>query len=113
LVLACDARYVGTTALSDPVSSPLTEITSFSPNPFRNNALLNFSLKQPGRVSLKVFNLKGQLVRELFCRFFPAGEQNFLWSAGSDLPGDLPAGIYLLKLTQGNTSAVRRVLKIN
>jgi hypothetical protein len=64
------------------------------PNPFNAVTKIKYSLPQPGRVILTVYNLLGQRVRELVNQSHqPAGEYKVELNAG-----DLSSGIYIYRL---------------
>ncbi|GBD02102.1 T9SS type A sorting domain-containing protein [Rhodothermus bifroesti] len=78
------------------------------PNPFRNSTTLAFSLPQPTRVTLTVYNLLGQEVATLV--------QDALLEAGTHQvrfdARDLPAGLYLYQLRAGAYVETRTMLLV-
>jgi len=76
------------------------------PNPFNPNTSLRFTLKESGVVSLKVYNIVGQVVATII--------NNEHWSAGvHTLTVDLShaaSGIYLGVLEQGTNRAIQKLV---
>ena len=81
------------------------------PNPFNPSTTLSFSLPEAGPAQLAVYNLKGQLVKEL-CHneYLSAGEHSLVWD-GKDLGGkDVSSGVYFARLTSRSGSANLKIL---
>ena len=79
------------------------------PNPFSEKTLVSFSVMATGPASLRVFNSRGQLVRELFSDQVGRGTFQKLWD-GRDVRGSsCAAGIYFLRLESGGTSLTRKI----
>ncbi|MCB5235028.1 MAG: carboxypeptidase regulatory-like domain-containing protein, partial [Candidatus Cloacimonetes bacterium] len=53
------------TSNEDVVEITVTALNSNYPNPFNPETTISYDIKEPGKVRLDVFNLKGQLVRTL------------------------------------------------
>lgn len=77
------------------------------PNPFNPTTTIFFTLERPARVSLKVFNLLGQVVTVLVDEQKPKGEYRLQFN-GDGLAG----GIYVVQLQAGNLSEVRKMVLI-
>jgi len=76
------------------------------PNPFNPTTNFSFSIPQAEHVTLKVFNLQGQLVETLVDGLRDAGSHNVTFDASA-----LSSGIYLYQLTAGqNTASGKMVL---
>jgi len=78
------------------------------PNPFNPVTTIQYSLPEPGRVSLTIYNLQGQLVKTLLDAEQPAGTYNLDWGAVDDSGAFLSSGIYFyhLKVTDPATGAL-------
>ena len=77
------------------------------PNPFNPSTKINFSLPQPGRVRLSVFNSLGQEVETLIDKDMPAGDHRVTFNAGN-----LPSGIYFYKMESTNFIDVKKMILI-
>ena len=60
------------------------------PNPFNPTTKIKYTLKEKGRVQIKVFNALGQTVADLVNEVKPEGEHFVIFN-----PDNLPSGIYL------------------
>jgi hypothetical protein len=108
---------ITSTGSANFILSPVTDVQdevvaaipclSIHPNPIACDARISFSGKSGEPASLKVYNLKGQLVSTLS---LPAAGTDIVWNA-SDASGQrLAAGIYLYKWQQGQQTGSGRIL---
>ena len=78
------------------------EITNYElnnyPNPFNPTTTINYSLKENSKVSLKIYNIKGQKVKTLVNEVFPAGQHSVIWNGKDDLGEPVSSGIYFYKM---------------
>jgi hypothetical protein len=58
---------------------------------------------------LAVYNLRGELVRELINRRLPAGNYVARWEGGNDAGREVASGIYLCRLQVGNVTEMRKL----
>jgi hypothetical protein len=79
------------------------------PNPFSLETMVSFDLPHYGRVSLKVFDVKGGLVRTLADGMYPAGRHSVTW-AGDDETGSIVApGIYYMRMDVGDFTDIEKI----
>jgi len=84
-------------------------ISKIYPNPFNNRATISFELPFAGAVSLALYDLSGKKAADLSNGHYSAGSHTLVWDAAN-----LPAGVYLLKLSDGRSVAkVERVVLLN
>jgi len=82
------------------------------PNPFNPSTTIHFSLPSEMEVSLAVYNIKGQLVRELLNGFMPAGEHHIEWD-GRDADNRIQSsGVYFYKLQNSEQTLIRKALML-
>jgi hypothetical protein len=79
------------------------------PNPFNPETSIKFSLSEDSRVTLKVFNLLGQVVNTLVDENMPAGEHAILWNGKNDRNEDVASGVYFYRIKAGDYESVRRM----
>lgn len=106
----------GTSALVQAIAQQLRQPTAIAalqrvpaqfdlavhPNPARSVATVRYTLSQAGTVVLTVYNVRGQIVEQVTEAKGP-GTYRFLWN-----PGNLPAGVYFIRL---GFAAQHRVIK--
>jgi len=75
------------------------------PNPFNPNTTISYSLKENTKVSLKIYNIKGQLIETLFNEYKNKGNHSVNWDAKNS-----SSGIYFYKLKAGNYQKVKKMV---
>jgi hypothetical protein len=90
---------------------PLEYSVSVFPNPFNAVTTISFTLPQAGKVELNVFDVTGRRVRSVIGRTqgspLPAGEHRMEFQVG-----DLPSGIYFVRLAAGEKSVIRKMVLV-
>jgi hypothetical protein len=98
------------TSVDDNGTVPLEyELSQNYPNPFNPETSIKFSLKQAGRVSLKIFNSTGQIVKTLVDQDMAAGSHNISFVADGFTSG---VYIYRIMVTNGEGSQFQAVKKM-
>jgi len=83
-----------------------------APNPFAQKTTISLDLKEGGEVSLKVYNIRGQLVQTLHKGKLERGTHHLEWN-GCDFSGHACSrGIYLIKASQGSQNRTMRVIRM-
>jgi hypothetical protein len=77
------------------------------PNPFMRTTVIAFQLPVTGTVSLKVYNVAGQLVRTLVDAGLPAGRHSAAWDGQDDRHRPVAPGVYLYRLEAGDKTLTR------
>lgn len=98
--------------LSDePGSAPRSfELSQNHPNPFNAQTVIRFYVAQAGQVRLDIFNISGERVRALTKGYFQEGHYRFNWNGKDDKGTDAPTGVYIYRLTTGQTSLAQRMI---
>lgn len=68
------------------------------PNPFNPTTTLRFALPEPSQVALRVFDIRGRLIRTLAQGARPAAQHVARWDGRDDAGLALPSGVYLVRL---------------
>jgi hypothetical protein len=80
------------------------------PNPFNPQTTIAFSVKDRGLVSLKVYNVAGQLVRTLANEEFAVGPHTKVWDGRNDAGQTVSSGVYFYKLVANNFSQTKKMV---
>ncbi len=80
------------------------------PNPFNPVTTIAFDLPKAQVVQLRVFNLAGQIVRELANGTFAAGSHQVVWDAHDDQGRAVTTGMYYYVLQTGGQSMTKKLL---
>lgn len=79
------------------------------PNPFNASTKIRYRVVEPGLVSLTVYGLTGQVVRQLVGAHQEAGIYETHWDGQAGVNEWVASGTYILRLESGGGTAVRRV----
>ena len=81
------------------------------PNPFNAKTTIHFSVKQRTRVSLKIYNVAGQLVRTLLNEeLFPGTYTNVVWDGLDNSGNPIGSGVYLYNLDTPCCSETKKMV---
>jgi predicted outer membrane repeat protein len=94
--------------------TPATAVRRFAleqnrPNPFNPSTEIAFSIPVGGRVQLRIFDLRGRLVRELVDRDYEAGTWRVTWNGRDDSGRSVASGTYLYELRADDQRKVRKM----
>ncbi|MBF0432516.1 MAG: DUF2341 domain-containing protein, partial [Fibrobacteria bacterium] len=95
-----------------PLNPYLTVLYQNVPNPFNPVTVIKYDLKDRAKVSIKIFNIKGQLICELVKpnRYLAPGRYQIIWD-GRDRNGvELPSGHYLYYMTTKGYRKAKKML---
>lgn len=107
---AFTSNYVGT---SDPELIPgaIALLEANYPNPFNPITTISFSLPEAGIPQLRIFNLKGQLVKTLATDIlYPAGKHSIIWNGTDEQNRAVSSGVYFYRLEFEGTSQTRKMV---
>ena len=85
-------------------------IISNYPNPFNPETTISFNLAQASKVSLTIYNIKGQKVKTLLNTRLEKGEHSIVWDGTDNRGKKVASGLYLYKITSGKEVAVRKMM---
>jgi hypothetical protein len=80
------------------------------PNPFNPKTRIQFSMKEKGLVTLKVYNVAGQLVRTLVNEVRDAGPHEILWHGDNDRGSSVASGVYFYKMDTKQFSQTKKMV---
>lgn len=82
------------------------------PNPFNPTTTISFSVDKAQLVELKIYNLKGQVVRNLFSGYISQAntKESVVWNGKDDKEHEVSSGTYLIKLKLENEEIYRKVI---
>jgi hypothetical protein len=82
------------------------------PNPFNPETSISYrlDLKEPARVSLKIYNLLGQQVSSLVDEVQGSGAYQVIWDGHDDAGRTLSSGVYFVRLQVGEMGQTGKVV---
>lgn len=82
------------------------------PNPFVIRTTLDYSISDDSNVSIRIYDIKGQVVRSLVNENQRSGTYSMTWNGTNDSGNSMPMGIYFVKLIAGNqVKTIRMIIK--
>jgi len=81
-----------------PEGGPAFRLLAIGPNPSRGDVTVLFELPRPSSVSLRVYDVRGRVVRSYAAATHPAGMHTFRWDGRSDGGAALADGVYFARL---------------
>jgi len=82
------------------------------PNPFKEKTAMEIELASAGQVTVRIYNIIGQPVRNLFNGTLSAGRHRLLWDGRDDSGAVMQNGHYFCRIQTGGKTVVRRMVKI-
>ena len=79
------------------------------PNPINPSTVVTFSLSQPGRVRVLIYDLQGRLVKTLLDEKRSAGDQTVTWNGSNSRSSTVPSGVYFVRIQAPQGEEVQRV----
>lgn len=87
-----------------------TEIKSIYPNPFNPETTIEFNLKEGTDVNIKVYNLKGQLVKSVVNGKHEAGNHKVIWNGTNSNEQRVASGIYFCRMETKNKTVIKKMI---
>ena len=91
---------------SDILENRLT--ASNYPNPFNPETTIEFNNPVQGQVSVNIYNLKGQLVKNLLQDNLSQGVHKVIWQGRDSNDKQVSSGVYFYKISSGNNKSVTK-----
>lgn len=85
------------------------------PNPFNPSTTIRFGVPenmQDHKVKIKIYNVLGQEITELFNKVFEAGYHEVNWNGQNSYGHPVASGVYFYKLVSGNSTLARKMVLI-
>jgi hypothetical protein len=80
------------------------------PNPTRHGASIEYALPKAGHVSVRIYNLRGQLVKTVLDARQSAGLRNIHWDGKDDQGESVSAGLYFYRIEGKDFKDTKKLL---
>jgi subtilisin family serine protease len=90
-------------------AAPRFALEANRPNPFNPVTTIVFEIPRAGRATLRIYSVRGALVRTLVDEPLPAGRYSARWDGRDDRGVGLASGIYIYELDEGGRQASRKM----
>ena len=104
-------RIWSTPITAETITSPPSylSLSSISPNPFHNTAVINIKSQDVGKAEISIYNLKGQKIRT-WNQTILSGSTEIIWDGTNSSGTKVPSGIYLINIKSGGETITAKVL---
>ena len=104
---------------SVPTNDPSNSITSTSsvlhaayPNPFNPSTTLSFDVPNNERISINIYNVKGQLVKNICNQVYDKGYHSIIWNGKDNNGTQCGTGVYFYKMQTDKTTQTKKMMMI-
>ena len=80
------------------------------PNPFNPSTTIRYSLLGPENISINIYDVSGQLVKEINKEHNQAGEYEVSWDGKNNFGQKVSSGTYFYQLIVGNYSEAKKMI---
>lgn len=80
------------------------------PNPFNPETKISFTLDERTNVSIKIFNVQGELVKTLTAKEYFPGNHEMVWDGKNELSQQQPTGIYFYEMRSGSYAQAKKMI---
>ena len=81
-------------------------LNSNYPNPFNPSTTINFSVPKTASVSLVIYNIRGQKVKELLNESLEYGNHSVVWNGRDESNRSVASGVYFARLEQSGVAEI-------
>jgi len=80
------------------------------PNPFNPTTTISYGLPENAEVSIEIFNVLGQQVRNLVDEYQAAGYKSIVWDGNDNSGSRVSSGVYFYTIEAGNFNAAKKMM---
>lgn len=100
--------YVSVDETEDDTAKP--ELYQDTPNPFNPTTAIGFSLPEAAHVSLRIYDIQGQLVKTLMDEEMESGYHSINWNGEDADNRNVSSGVYLSRIMTNKERATNRMI---
>ncbi|NOX67040.1 MAG: T9SS type A sorting domain-containing protein [Chlorobi bacterium] len=86
------------------------ELKQNYPNPFNPATTIEYTLNKPGYVSIDIYNIKGELVDNVYSGFRKEGTYKEVWNGESRIGNKVSSGTYFYQISQEGKKITKKML---
>jgi len=88
------------------------QVSPSFPNPSRAGTNIDFTISSPGRVSIAIYDSKGNLVRNILSPNCTAGQNRITWDGLDDRGAPVPSGVCFYEVQYGSETQTKQMVVI-
>lgn len=109
-------NFTGYTDVKDSVGQQEKSLTfalsTNYPNPFNPQTIIKYTLNSSSEVTLKIYNIKGQLIKTLIDMHQKKGFHQIIWDGTNEKGEKTSSGIYFCQLKAGDYVITKKMVKL-
>ena len=109
---ALEEMRIATDVESEGVPVSTWRLSNAYPNPFNPQTTISYTVGNPSDVTLRIYDLRGRLVREVVSGYHEVGEYTVRWDGRNTAGERVASGVYLYRLESMRFAAQNRVVLI-
>jgi len=94
---------------ADPIASRKLTVSQNRPNPFNPSTEIAFTAPTRGKVTVRIYNLRGELVTTLLNDVVEAGARSVIWNGVDGRGSSVASGIYLYQVDGFGQSITKKM----
>jgi len=79
------------------------------PNPFNPSTRIEYSMPQRGELTISIYNVRGELVKQLIDEVVEAGSGFVIWDGANDNSAEVSSGVYFYKTTALGKTTIQKM----
>lgn len=87
-----------------------TKLLGNHPNPFNPDTMIRYSVNQDSRITIEIFNIRGQLINLLVDDFHSAGDYSVVWDGKDEKGNTAASGIFFYRMKAGRYTSTRKMI---
>jgi len=97
---------------SNSLAAGVVSLRQNSPNPFNPVTSIKYATSKAGRVTLRIYNVQGALVKTLADKHVDAGQHEVSWDGRNSSGKPVTSGVYYAKVSSagGNSDVIKMVM---
>ncbi|NOY88814.1 MAG: T9SS type A sorting domain-containing protein [FCB group bacterium] len=102
-----------TTDVNEPIDPSIPsgfKLSQNYPNPFNMSTTIEYTLPTKSRVTITIYNILGQIVKEWSTNSLPAGSYRYTWEGKNERGYEVSSGVYLYRLQAGIFTRVKKMV---
>lgn len=111
---AVDQSFAAVTHISKPwdkkLKKPAIALTELYPNPFNQRVTMTFRLKHAGAARIKIYDVNGQMVKQIDKEISTAGDFRVRWNGTNERNQSVASGMYIIRVQQGEGIIAQKII---
>ncbi|HPT73089.1 MAG TPA: T9SS type A sorting domain-containing protein [Candidatus Cloacimonadota bacterium] len=91
---------------------PCMLISNCYPNPFNPSTTIEYSVPKTTKVKLRIYNIRGQLVKELVNQIVDPGKYKVVWEGKNNAGHSVASGVYFYRIEANGKTITKKMLML-